>query len=815
MEVRSMRLGIILLFTAALSIFPAVFNPAEAFWDRNGNLVSGTAGEDTSPHLVPDGAGGMIIVWRDSSADIYAQRMDGTGAPMWEAGGVYIASGGYYIVDMVADGEGGAIVVWFDSYTDLLRAARILPDGSLSWHTGYVTIGTTGSPTNWSAAPDGSGGVLVAWLVRNGGDHGFIQKIDKDGAALWSPGGFQYSNVYQPNDAEYFPDVVSDGAGGALIAFTDNNTPTNVYAQRVYSNESVWSSSGTHANYVSGLTSNGINPCIALDGAGGAYVAWHLGYLPGGMIKSQIIDPAGGRVLASPVDVSGTVGGECVYPDIISDGTGGAYITWQEYFNGRWRIFAQRVDSYIHSLWAVEGIVLNDETAGDQKNPRIMDAGSGDVVVAWSNELHGGPFSVHAQKLDAGGAILWNPDVTLIIPDGFYGNWDAACDGSGGVMAVIPKETTPGEVDIYAQSINAFGSAAAPEPVITGITDVPGDQGGSVRITIGSSDRDRLEQEEQQVSSYDIWQRVDGPVMLSGEIAVEGQAYLTDGVGADGLTVYTDGSRRFIKAAPGGAFPAGTWELVGSFGASQADEYIYRAPTLADSAGTSYNYSIYAVAAMTTNPSVWFVSAPDSGYSVDNLAPAPPLGLAGEQSYTPDGLQLTWDPNTENDLWYYAVYRGTGSLPVPSMAELVATPQSAEYFDGSWTWEEGYWYLVSAVDIHGNESGYVVLDAGQVTGDDPMPVPGATFLAQNWPNPFNPATTIAFGIKESGHVSLRIYDAAGRLVTTLIDEVRPAGSYSTEWNGESPGGSPAASGVYFYKLKTGEFEKTRKMILLR
>jgi flagellar hook assembly protein FlgD len=96
-----------------------------------------------------------------------------------------------------------------------------------------------------------------------------------------------------------------------------------------------------------------------------------------------------------------------------------------------------------------------------------------------------------------------------------------------------------------------------------------------------------------------------------------------------------------------------------------------------------------------------------------------------------------------------------------------------------------------------------------------MPVPEAPFLAQNFPNPFNPSTTIAFGLKETGHVSLRVYDAAGRLVVTLIDESRPAGSYSMTWNGLSDSGSKAASGVYFYRLTAGTFVETRKMILLK
>ena len=79
----------------------------------------------------------------------------------------------------------------------------------------------------------------------------------------------------------------------------------------------------------------------------------------------------------------------------------------------------------------------------------------------------------------------------------------------------------------------------------------------------------------------------------------------------------------------------------------------------------------------------------------------------------------------------------------------------------------------------------------------------------------NPSTTIAFGLKKSGYVSLRIYDASGRLVKELVDETRPVGSYTVEWNGRENKGSDTASGVYFYRLIAGEFKETKKMILLR
>jgi hypothetical protein len=91
------------------------------------------------------------------------------------------------------------------------------------------------------------------------------------------------------------------------------------------------------------------------------------------------------------------------------------------------------------------------------------------------------------------------------------------------------------------------------------------------------------------------------------------------------------------------------------------------------------------------------------------------------------------------------------------------------------------------------------------------------FLSHNYPNPFNPTTTIQFGIKDRGYVSLKIYNVAGQLVKTLVDEVKnpTPGGYKFTWNGRSDAGAPVATGVYFCKLVTSDFSRTRKLVLLK
>jgi flagellar hook assembly protein FlgD len=88
-------------------------------------------------------------------------------------------------------------------------------------------------------------------------------------------------------------------------------------------------------------------------------------------------------------------------------------------------------------------------------------------------------------------------------------------------------------------------------------------------------------------------------------------------------------------------------------------------------------------------------------------------------------------------------------------------------------------------------------------------------LAQNSPNPFNPTTMIGYTVPARATVTLQIYDVAGRLVRTLVNESRDAGRYSTVWDGRSNNGSQVGSGVYFYRLQAGNATLTRKMVMLK
>ncbi len=94
-------------------------------------------------------------------------------------------------------------------------------------------------------------------------------------------------------------------------------------------------------------------------------------------------------------------------------------------------------------------------------------------------------------------------------------------------------------------------------------------------------------------------------------------------------------------------------------------------------------------------------------------------------------------------------------------------------------------------------------------------VPDKSSLHQNYPNPFNPATTIEYAVQSSARVELKIYNALGQSVKTLVDDFKTIGEHSVVWDGRDSFGQLVPSGNYFYQIRIGEFVSTKKMIVIK
>jgi hypothetical protein len=107
---------------------------------------------------------------------------------------------------------------------------------------------------------------------------------------------------------------------------------------------------------------------------------------------------------------------------------------------------------------------------------------------------------------------------------------------------------------------------------------------------------------------------------------------------------------------------------------------------------------------------------------------------------------------------------------------------------------------------------------GQVAGLAPVEgrwVPQVFALHANYPNPFNPATTIRYQLPQAAPVRLEIFDVLGQKVRTLVAEAQPAGYHRATWDSRNEAGDPVAAGVYLYRLQAGDFRQVRKLLLLK
>ncbi len=127
--------------------------------------------------------------------------------------------------------------------------------------------------------------------------------------------------------------------------------------------------------------------------------------------------------------------------------------------------------------------------------------------------------------------------------------------------------------------------------------------------------------------------------------------------------------------------------------------------------------------------------------------------------------------------------------------------------------EQMYYGLIDCEQSRGKDKLLKLL--GSMIEQNSAQLPKSVELYQNFPNPFNPTTSIQYSLDSRQSVRIDIFDIRGRQVATIVDDVKDAGIYQAYWDGRDDNGTPAASGIYFYRLKTDDQKFTKKMILLK
>lgn len=356
---------------------------------------------------------------------------------------------------------------------------------------------------------------------------------------------------------------------------------------------------------------------------------------------------------------------------------------------------------------------------------------------------------------------------------------------------------------------------APPEdPEIVSIHDIRGDQGKQVRVTFRGSAGDFVDEFGnswgEEIGNYHLWRR--GP-----QVPYDG---------GDGNYIEYDGQEILKVANLQAAMAKGSengdrifdengdwlWDFIVTIPAVRQPHYSYVAPTLRDSTAFGPGWTHFRVSAQSAwSQNNWF-SFPDSGYSVDNLFPK----FAGLSAYLEDsGVLVAWLLDNTPDLAAVRVYRGTTANFSPDASNLIATVKDNSFFDTAG--DANSYYIAVLLDDAGNATRSVAVKASLTNVDElfAAEIPQSFELKQNYPNPFNPSTRIMFAVPQKAFVNLAIYDVLGRKIRTLAAKNYAVGYHSITWDGMDQNGLRVPSGLYIYKLVTGNTVLQQKMTLTK
>jgi hypothetical protein len=474
------------------------------------------------PQIASDGLGGAILAWQDNRVDplgdIYAQRLDASGAALWTPNGISIVSGPSENMEsplrfrMIPDGVGGAALTFSDNRRLIgppdpgipkVWGQRVSGAGAVLWGAGVPIAAGAASYENASLVADGLGGIIVAWSDNEGGGWDIAaEHVEPSGTTTWGR-----TVLCSAINDQVQPEAVSDGSGGAIVAWRDNRSDVNgdIYAQRVdAAGATQWAPDGNAI--ITGPSANSSNEFVLrmmLDN-GGVTLAF-----ADNRLVSNVPDPGQVKVWLQRVDLGGIPAwpggipvaagpGTHTSHRILSDAEGGSIVVWRDgTIPGNTNIFAQRFDASGLPKWGPGVSVCN--ALGNQESPAAVADGLGGVLCAWK-DARADFGDVYAQYVDFTGVPssnarwecrAWSPDgVDVLVHPAVQESVRIAPDGAGGAI-IVWQDNRGGGGDIYAQRVSSSGVRLWPadgRPICTAVGTqsqprvVPDGVGGAIVV---------------------------------------------------------------------------------------------------------------------------------------------------------------------------------------------------------------------------------------------------------------------------------------------------------------------------------------------
>lgn len=469
-------------------------------WAVNGIPICAATGDQTEPKLAPDGQGGVFVAWidgRGGSPLLAVGRLngDGTEAAGWP-NAIAISTGGAQTdFDCLSDGAGGLLLLWRDvrSYpnTNLdsrqIWALRIGPLGApaAGWPAGGVRVSSDPAPSLEEEdvaypqiATDGRHGMYVAWhtsitcVLDCGGGFSYYTstagRVDADGAV-------QLPVVLRESDVR----IAGDLRDGVLVFHGWTGSPAQVVATRY---DSSWVAVWTQVLTPGGISSpNDRRSLFAThNAAGGALAAW--------------ADPrgSGGSVYAQQTTMDGSIApGWSAAGVLVSDGPsvqtapwlvpsgGGALVSWMDERSNSWDVYALRLDDQGRVVpgWTVNGDPVCT-APGMHLYPEMVPDGAGGAIITWT-DTRNGPYDLYGQRVlaDISVAVLGSMISAQVIEGVPTIEWLTA----PGASCTIERNEGAGWADLQTQTSGADG-----EVRLRDATVMPGSHDGyRVRLSSG------------------------------------------------------------------------------------------------------------------------------------------------------------------------------------------------------------------------------------------------------------------------------------------------------------------------------------------
>lgn len=469
------------------SFFSLVFFSVFSQWTSDPAIntpVCTAVGKQIDLRMLDDGQGGTFIAWKDyrpnGIPDIYIQHIDSLGNALWQADGVPLCtdSADQSTPSIISDMRGGAIVAWSDWRSNIERdlyAQRINAAGVVMWKAdGVIVTNKQEREHSERMVSDGKGGAIIVWEQQNGQWDIWAQHLDSAGYRMWGNGGIPVFNV---NANRINAKIQEDKKGGAYIVCQDerNLLGFDIYIQHVDSNGTTLWGNGAGLSVCSANAVQ-INPKIDPDKSSrGVIVAWadkRNGFDYD--IFSQRIDSVGNMLWASDgIPVASTVGNQSAVDLFSSNAVGGCIYTWKDDRNGTDDIYAQKLDTTGAAAWTNNGIIISNAIRS-QINPNITGDGNGGAIICWQDSVNN-EWDIYSQAIDVNGNVLWatNGLPVSIAFDSQTSAKNISDKHGGSIYAWQDKRT--GTFDIYCHHIywGGFSAGTSNSPFIADINVSP------------------------------------------------------------------------------------------------------------------------------------------------------------------------------------------------------------------------------------------------------------------------------------------------------------------------------------------------------